>query len=77
MFARTQSQPSSHAGSGKGRKQKQGRRTNKVDPGGGGEGQHTPSHSPSLVDDMEDVSELTSHASLDTAAGHMTSHDAI
>lgn len=77
MFARTQ--PSSHAGSEKGRKQKQGKRTERVDPGGGGggEGEHNPPHSLSLVDDMEGASELTSHASLDTTAGHMTSHDAI
>ena len=61
MFARAQSQPRPHTGSGSGRKHKQGRRE-RVDPGGG-EGQQTPSHGLSLADDMEGISDLTSHAS--------------
>ena len=74
MFARAQSDPSSHTGSGSGRKQKQGWRRERMDPGGGGwDGQQTQSHGLSLAD-MEGVLDLTSHASHDTA-GHMTSHD--
>lgn len=73
MFAHTQSHPSSHTGSGSGRKQKQGRRRERVDPGGE-DRQQTPSHGLSLAD-MEGVLGLTSHAAHDTTAGHMTSHD--